>query len=67
VKYDAEGYELSRELMRTQPTAMVAQRLFSTSEYYRYINPRVNDSYKRVLLLLEEKFVLDELLKKNSL
>ena len=67
VKYDAEGYELSRELMRTQLTAMVAQRLFSTSEYYRYINPRVNDSYKRVLLLLEEKFVLDELLEKNSL
>ena len=67
VKYDAEGYELSRELMRTQLSAMVAQRLFSTSEYYRYINPRVNDSYKRVLLLLEEKFVLDELLKKNSL
>ena len=67
VKYDAEGYELSRELMRTQLTAMVAQRLFSTSEYYRYINPRVNDSYKRVLLLLEEKFVLDEFLKKNSL
>ena len=67
VEYNAEGYELSRELMRTQLTAMVAQRLFSTSEYYRYINPRVNDSYKRVLLLLEEKFVLDELLKKNSL
>ena len=67
VKYDAEGYELSRELMRTQLTAMVAQRLFSTSEYYRYINPRVNDSYKRVLLLLKEKIVLDELLKKNSL
>ena len=67
VEYDAEGYELSRELMRTQLTAMVAQRLFSTSEYYRYINPRVNDSYKRVLLLLEEKFVLDELLEKNSL
>ena len=67
VKYDVEGYELSRELMRTQLIAMVAQRLFSTSEYYRYINPRVNDSYKRVLLLLEEKFVLDELLKKNSL
>ena len=67
VKYDADGYELSRELMRTQLTAMVAQRLFSTSEYYRYINPRVNESYKRVLLLLEEKFVLDELLKKNSL
>ena len=67
VEYDAEGYELSRELMRTQLTAMVAQRLFSTSEYYRYINPRVNDSYKRVLLLLEEKFGLDELLKKNSL
>ena len=67
VEYDAEGFGLSRELMCTQLTAMVAQRLFSTSEYYRYINPRVNDSYKRVLLLLEEKFVLDELLKKNSL
>ena len=67
VEYDADGYALSRELMRTQLSALVAQRLFSTSEYYRYINPRVNDSYKRVLLLLEGKFALDELLKKNSL
>lgn len=52
VEYDEAGYEQSRELMRTQLTALIAQRIFSTSEYYQYINPRVNESYKRILSLV---------------
>ena len=52
VEYDEAGYMQSRELMRTQLTALIAQRLFSTSEYYRYINPRVSDTYRKVLELL---------------
>ena len=64
VEYDETGYNQSRELMRTQLTALVAQRLFSTTEYYRYINPRVNDSYKKVISLLNSDFVtVDKLLK----
>lgn len=55
VEYDAAGYELSRELMRTQLSALVAQRMFSTEGYYRYINPRLNDIYKRAVLLLANK------------
>ncbi|MBR5863388.1 MAG: S41 family peptidase [Alistipes sp.] len=53
VEYDEAGYMQSRELMRAQLTAMIAQRLFSTTEYYRYINPRVNDTYCRVLEILD--------------
>ena len=64
VEYDEAGFILSKELMRTQLSAMVAQRLFSTSEYYRYINPRINDSYKRVISIISEKTTpYDQLLK----
>jgi carboxyl-terminal processing protease len=64
VEYDEAGFVLSKELMRTQLSAMVAQRLFSTSEYYRYINPRINDSYKRVVSIISEKNTpYDQLLK----
>ena len=64
VEYDEAGFVLSKELMRTQLSAMVAQRLFSTSEYYRYINPRINDSYKRVISIIREKTSpYDQLLK----
>ena len=53
VEYDEAGYMQSRELMRAQLTAMIAQRLFSTTEYYRYINPRVYVTYCRVLEILD--------------
>lgn len=53
VEWDEAGYLQSRELMRTQLTAMIAQRLFTTSEFYRYINPRVNDSYKKAIQLID--------------
>ena len=52
VEYNEEGYLRSRRLMRNQITAMIAQRLFSTSEFYRILNPRQNDSYQLALELL---------------
>ncbi len=52
VKYDEEGYLKSQKLMRNQLSAMIAQRLFSTSEFYRLLNPRQNDNYQRALELL---------------
>ncbi|MBR5333422.1 MAG: S41 family peptidase [Alistipes sp.] len=52
VEYDEAGYKQSQELMRVQLTALIAQRLFSTTEYYRYINPRLNDSYKKAINIL---------------
>ena len=52
VEYDETGFLQSLPLMKIQISAIFAQRLFSTSEYYRYINPRVNDSFKKSLMLL---------------
>ena len=52
VEYDKEGFEQSRNLIKIQISAMIAQRLYSVSEYYRYINPRVNESFKKSLWLL---------------
>ena len=53
VEYDAEEYERSKELMRNQLTAMIAQRLYGVNEFYRWINPRVNDSYVKALTIIE--------------
>lgn len=49
VEYDIEGYERSRKLMRNQLAAMIAQRLYSVNEFYRVLNPRVNNSYNKAL------------------
>ena len=53
VDFDAEGYERSKELMRNQLTAMIAQRLYGVNEFYRWINPRVNDSHIKALAIIE--------------
>lgn len=53
IEYDAEGFALSREIIRNQLSAMIAQTLYSTSEFYRWINPRENDSYRRAVELLQ--------------
>lgn len=52
VEYDEVGFLHSLPLMKIQISAIFAQRLFSTSEYYQYINPRINDSFKKSLMLL---------------
>ena len=52
VEYDADGYKRSKELMRRQLTAMIAQRLFSESEFYRVLNPYANREYMKALEIL---------------
>lgn len=54
VEYDAEGYKSSRELLRNQISAMIAQRLFTMSEYYQYINIRENELFNRALELARQ-------------
>lgn len=53
IEYDAEGFALSREIVRNQLSAMIAQTLYSTSEFYRWINPREGDAYQCAVGLLE--------------
>ena len=53
IEYDQEGYLKSKDLIKDQLSAMVAQRLFSTSEFYRWMNPRQNESYQKALYLLQ--------------
>ena len=54
VEYDAEGYKSSRELLRNQISAMIAQRLFTMSEFYQYINIRENELFNRALELARQ-------------
>ena len=49
VDYDEEGYQRSQMLMRYQLMAMIAQRLYSEDEFYKLLNPRVNNSYIKAL------------------
>lgn len=67
VEYDEAGYVQSRELMRTQLSAMIAQRLFTSSEFYRYINPRLNDIYRKAVEIVEDWSALAEPILKNPL
>ena len=53
VVYDEAGYLASCEFMRNQLSAMIAQRLFGSSAFYRWINPRMNEYYQKALSLLE--------------
>lgn len=53
VTFDEEGFATSNEIMREQLSAMVAQRLYGTSAFYRWINPRVNEFYNRALSIVK--------------
>ena len=63
VAFDKEGFEHSRELMRNQLSAMIAQRLFTQSEYFEYINSRENDSFKKAISIAG-KWEFDDLTQK---
>lgn len=52
VEYVESEYLLSREYLREQITSLIAQRLYSVSDGYRWINPRRNPYYKRALSIL---------------
>ena len=49
VEFDEEQFARSRSLMENQLTALVAQRLYTSSEFYRYLNPRENKYFIRAL------------------
>lgn len=51
VTYNDEEFNLSRGLITNQLSALVAQRLYSTSEFYQLLNPRENESYSMALQL----------------
>lgn len=53
VEYNAEEYAISKEYLRDQLTSVIAQRLYSISEGYRWLNPRRNLYYKRAVSLLD--------------
>ena len=55
VEFDKDGFERSKGLIRDQLTAMIAQRLFSTSEFYRLMNPRQSEYYKKALEVLSRR------------
>lgn len=52
IAYDEAGFNLSCEIMRNQLSAMIAQTLYSASDFYRWINPRQSEYYKRAMELL---------------
>ncbi|WP_295939698.1 S41 family peptidase [uncultured Alistipes sp.] len=54
VKFDEAGFTASLPLMRTQLKALVAQRLFDTSAFYRVMNPEYNSAYTRALAILKD-------------
>lgn len=53
VEYDDDGYITSREVMRNQLSAMIAQRIYNASDFYRWMNPRMNEPYQKALSLIE--------------
>lgn len=49
VEFDEKQFAVSRRLIENQLTALVAQRLYTSSEFYRYINPRENEYFTKAL------------------
>lgn len=49
VEYDEAGLQQSREFIGNRLSAMIAQGVFSTTEFYRWLNPREDDAYRRAL------------------
>ncbi len=54
VEYDADGFALSKEFLRDQLTSIIAQRISSVSDGYRWLNPRRNLYYKRAIAILRD-------------
>ncbi|MBR7114929.1 MAG: peptidase S41, partial [Alistipes sp.] len=60
VEFDEEGFNRSRKLMQNRLTAMIAQRLFSSTEFYRYMNSRENQYYIKAMEVLDNWSELGE-------
>lgn len=53
VEPNEEQFAASKSLITTQLTALVAQRLYTVTEFYRYINPRENEYFMRAKEILD--------------
>lgn len=53
IEYDEEGFARSETLLRNRLTAMIAQRLFTTTEFYRVMNPRENQYFIKAMEVLD--------------
>ena len=49
IEFDEEQFARSRRLIENQLAALAAQRLYTSSEFYRYINPRENEYFTKAL------------------
>lgn len=52
VEYDDQGLRRSYALLRDRLTAMVAQRLYTQTEFYRVMNPRHNQYFIKAMEIL---------------
>ncbi|MEG1884910.1 MAG: S41 family peptidase [Alistipes sp.] len=52
VPFDEKGYEECKELLTTQLKAIIAQKLFSVTAFYRVMNETENEMYHRAIRLL---------------
>ena len=67
VEYNVEEYTLSKEYLRDQLTSIIAQRLYSVSDGYQWLNPRRNPYYKCAISLLENwREEVESLLSRNK-
>lgn len=52
VKFDTEGMKCSERLLKLQLKALLAQKMFDTTAFYRIMNIGANDMYKRAIVVL---------------
>lgn len=55
VSPDPDGLERSKEVIKTQLKALIAQRLWNTTEYYRIINADLDPEFAQALAALKQK------------
>ena len=53
VEHNQAKYEAAYELLRNQLTAQIVQQLYPQSDFYRYINKRENDLFRRAMQLAQ--------------
>lgn len=65
VKYDAEQFERSAMMMRTVIKGIIGRDLFTTSTYFKVVNPVLSPVYREALLLINDDERYSRLLTKG--
>lgn len=55
VKFNAEQYDRSRQMMQTVLKAIIGRDLFEQSTYFKIVNPQVSPSYRAALDLINDR------------